>query len=213
MPGARNGALSAADVLTAARVLIAAAIWPFALAGDGRLVGAGLIAAGATDVLDGYIARRTGRQSSRGARLDAIADAALMLSTAGCLQVLHPEIASEAWPVLTAAAGAYALSLVAGGVDPRQPAGKLAGGLLYLFALLTLLTGVYDALLLDVALLALTVSCLQTILTATRTSQALARLRRILSHTPQASKGVSSSAPAVTRVTTSATPSASDARP
>ena len=213
LPGRGNEAVSAADWLTSARVLLVVVLWPVALAGAGLLVGLGLIAAGLTDALDGYVARRTGRQSLRGARLDAVADIALMVSAAAWLELLHPQIAAESWPILAATGILYGLSLLAGGADPRQVSGKVAGGLLYLFALFTLLTDMYEAVLLDAALLALAVSSLETIFKATTTIHAMDRASRARSQAPQALKRVSRSTAAAASIATSATPSASDARP
>lgn len=213
LPVRRNEAMSAADWLTSARLLLVVLLWPVAVAGAGVLVGLGLIAAGLTDALDGYVARRSGRQSTRGARLDAVADIAVMLSAAAWLELLHPQIAAESWPILTVTAVLYAASLGAGGVDPRQASGKVAGGLLYLFALLTLLTGEYEALLLAAALVALAVSSLETIFKATTTIHATARASRTRSHAPQALKGVSRSTAPLASVVTSPTPSATDTRP
>ena len=75
--------MSAADWLSSLRLMLVPLIWIPALQGHGRLVGLGLIAAGATDVLDGYLARRRGEVAPRGARLDAIADIVLLVSAAG----------------------------------------------------------------------------------------------------------------------------------
>ena len=216
MPGRRNGAISGADWLTFARVLLVVVLWPVAVAGAGLLVGLGLIAAGLTDALDGHVARRTGRQSVRGARLDAVADIALMLSAAVWLDLLHPLIAIENRPLLVVTAVLYVASSIAGViafrrlVDPRQVSAKVAGGLLYLFALLT---GVYEALLLDAALVALAVSSLEAIFEATTTIHARARSSRIRSQAPQALKGVSRSTAAAASIATSAAPSATDIRP
>jgi len=205
--------MSLADWLTSARVLIVIVLWPVAVAGAGVLVGLGVIAAGLTDVLDGNVARRTGLQSARGARLDAVADIALMISAAAWLELLHPQIAAEGWPIMAATGVLYGLSLLAGGVDSRQLSGQVAGGLLYVFALFTLLTGLYEALLLDVALLALAVSSLETIFKATTTIHASARDSRTRSQAPQALKGVSRSTAPLASIVTSPTPSATDSRP
>ncbi|TMC69202.1 MAG: CDP-alcohol phosphatidyltransferase family protein [Chloroflexi bacterium] len=66
-----------ADAVTWLRLLLLPVIWVLAMLGHGRLVGAGLVLAGVTDFLDGYLARRLGQESSAGARLDAIADRSL----------------------------------------------------------------------------------------------------------------------------------------
>jgi len=182
-------------------------IWPFALAGQARFVGVGLILAGLSDVADGYLARRLRQTSRRGARWDAIADTALMVSAGAWLGLLHPEIVRDNAPLLAIAAMAYATStsasLIAQGrlVDPRQLSSKVAGGLLYAFALITLLTGAYEPLLLTLALFALTVACADALLVAlvgkraermTTPDRATPSMQR--SHTPHASNEVVSSA-------------------
>jgi len=58
------------DLLSGARILLIPALTMAALAGNGRLLGFGLLLAGATDFLDGYLARRLSAASPRGARLD-----------------------------------------------------------------------------------------------------------------------------------------------
>ena len=211
--GRRNTATSAADWLTSSRLLIAFVLWPVAVAGQARIVGVGLIAAGLTDVLDGHLARRTGRQSAHGERFDSVADTTLMLSAAVWIGLLHPQIASENWQILTASVVLYVLSMIAGGADPKQASGKVAGGLLYLFALFTLLTGVYSAALLDVALVALTASSLETIFKATKTIHSRARARIARSHRPHASNEVVTNTAAAANITTSATPSPTETRP
>src|SRR2546422_5319511 len=99
--------MSAVDCLTFSRLLLVPFIWLLALQGQGRLVGFGLIGAGLTDVLDGYLARRLGQVSTRGARLDAIADVVLLVSAAAWLQLLRPEIARGNGPLPPLAALVY----------------------------------------------------------------------------------------------------------
>src|SRR5256885_8460108 len=66
-------AMSVPDWLSAARLILVGLLSPFALAGEERVVGMGLIAAGLTDALDGLVARRLGVASRRGAGLGAVA--------------------------------------------------------------------------------------------------------------------------------------------
>ena len=211
--------MSVADYLTLLRLLLVPFIWLLALQGQGRLVGLGLIAAGVTDALDGYLARRLGQVSTRGARLDAIADIVLLVSAAAWLQLQHPQIAREEGATLAVAATAYASGLMAGllafrrVVDPRQLSSKIAGGALYAFALFTLLTGDYEPLLLRLALLALVVSSIESIVTAIRTIQASGIARSSRSQAPQASNDVASRTSPLTSIVTSATPTASDTGP
>ena len=125
--------MSAADRLTATRLLLVLLIWPLALGGQGRLLGLALIVAALTDALDGYLARRLGVVSASGARLDAIADTALLVSAAAWLELLHPRLIPDNIVVLSVTCTLYAASVGAGWVafrrlvDPRRLSAKIAG--------------------------------------------------------------------------------------
>lgn len=218
--------MTAADCISALRLALVLLIWPFALFGQGRLVGIGLILAGLTDVADGYLARRLHQTSRRGARWDAIADTSLMVSAAAWLEVLHPEIVRDNAALLAVAVIAYAAStstsLIVHGrlVDPRQLSSKVAGGLLYAFALITLLTGAYEPLLLTLALLALTIACAEAVVVAVvrkraerMTTPARAAASRQRSQTPHASNDVASSASPITSSPTSVAATSRSTRP
>ncbi|HEY0832172.1 MAG TPA: CDP-alcohol phosphatidyltransferase family protein [Candidatus Dormibacteraeota bacterium] len=210
--------MSAADWISAARLLLVPLLWPLALTGHGRMVGIGLLLAGVTDFLDGRLARRTGGGSRRGARLDALADTVLLISAAAWLQILHPEILRENGALLAVTATVYAASLAAGIVafrrlvDPRQISAKVAGGMLYAFALITFLTGAYEPLLLALAALALAVSSAEGVVVAIRTIHAKARARRQRSHAPHASNDAASRTGAATSMPTSPRPIATEIR-
>lgn len=98
------------------------------------------IAAGLSDMLDGFVARRTGSTSALGARLDSIADLVFLVV---CLIRLLPVLALPAW--LWVWAGLIALlrlvNLVSGYVCRGKPmllhtgANKLTGALLFLLPL------------------------------------------------------------------------------
>jgi cardiolipin synthase (CMP-forming) len=204
--------MTAADWLSASRLALAAALWLPALMGHGRVVGIGLILAGITDALDGRLARRLGTASRLGARLDASADLALMIS-AGCwLGILHPALWTDNSTWLVLAALMYivssAVSWLAFGrlVDPSQVTGKLAGGLLYGFALVTLLSGAAEPLLLRIALLALALACAETLVRAISTIQASGIASSTRSHAPHAPNGVASKTAPSTSIATSAAP-------
>lgn len=211
--------MSAADALTWLRLLLVALIWPLAAGGQGTVVGLGLIAAGLTDALDGYVARRLGQASMRGARLDAIADTVLLASVAAWVQLLHPEISRESGALLAAVAAIYAAGVAASligsrrMVDPRQLTSKIAGAALYAFALITLLTGAYEPLLLRLALFALTVSSIESVFAAIRTIQARGTESSKRSQAPQASKDVASSPSPIASIPNSAMPTANEIRP
>jgi phosphatidylglycerophosphate synthase len=166
-PGNRHWRV--ADTLTWLRLVLLPVLWVPALAGEGGIVGMGLIAAGVTDFLDGYIARTLGQASAAGARLDSIADTLLLVSAAAWIEVLHPEIASDNSTVIGATFVVYGASLAVGFIkfgkvgNLHLYSSRIAGGLLYTFAVFTLLTGVYEPLLLTLAAAALILSSVETV--------------------------------------------------
>jgi len=199
------------DWISATRLGLVVLLWPAAIAGQGRLVGIGLVLAAVSDVVDGYLARRMGCVSTRGARLDAVADSALMLSAGAWLAILHPTLLGDNAPVLAAGAlyaASTAASYLAFGrlVDPRQLSAKVAGALLYGFALVTFLTGSYEPILLRIALLALAASCVEGFMKAIRTIQVSAIASKPRSHKPHASNGVMTNTAAATSIASSAKP-------
>jgi phosphatidylglycerophosphate synthase len=159
-----------ADAITWLRLLSLPFIWWLALVGEARLVALGLVLAGLTDFLDGLIARRLGQESSEGARLDAIADVLLLLSATTWLGLLHPEILRENAGLIAVTSVIYVTSLAIGLVRFRRfgnrhlYSAKVAGGLLYLFAIATLGFGGYSRLLLTLGALALIISAVETTL-------------------------------------------------
>jgi cardiolipin synthase len=68
------------NALTILRLLMAAPIALLVLAGDSALAMALFIAAGATDAIDGWLAKHFGWQSQLGGWLDPLADKALVLA-------------------------------------------------------------------------------------------------------------------------------------
>lgn len=204
--------MTAADWLTVARLALAASLWPLALSGHAQAAAAGLLLAGATDVLDGRLARLGGVASRRGARLDALADAALMVSVGALLAFLHPALLRDAGVLIGLTAAVYLIATVTSWivsrrlVDPAQVSGKLAGGLLYGFALLTLASGTGEPLLLAIALWALVVASAETLLRAIRTIQVRAIARKARSQAPHAVNGVASSTAAAASIAASAAP-------
>jgi phosphatidylglycerophosphate synthase len=161
--------LRIADALTWLRLVLLPVIWWLALVGHGPMVGLALVLAGMTDVLDGFLARHLGQESPEGARLDSIADILLLLSAMFCIELLHPEIARENPALVTGVFSVYFLSLAVGLVKFRRLgnlhlySSKVAGGFLYAFAVLTLVTGSYDRRLLALAVVAFTISSSETL--------------------------------------------------
>ena len=93
--------------------------------------------AGVTDMLDGYVARRTGTESEFGARLDSIADLVLVVV---CLAKILPAIDVPTW--LWAWVAAIALVKAANAISgfvverrlvmPHTKANKVAGLMIFL---------------------------------------------------------------------------------
>lgn len=161
--------LRMADALTWLRLLLLPVIWWLALLGQGPLVGLALLLAGITDFLDGFLARRLGQETPEGAGLDSIADILLLLSAMLCIELLHPEIARENPGLVAGAFSVYLMSQAVGLIKFRRLLNvhlyspKVAGGLLYAFAVLTLVTGGYERPLLALAAVAWIISSLETL--------------------------------------------------
>jgi cardiolipin synthase len=161
--------LRVADAITWQRLLMLPVIWWFALLGQGGIVAIGLLIAGGTDMLDGFAARRTGSESPAGATRDLIADTLLLLSAAAWIGLLHPEVVRDNVALLAGSLSIYLASLTVAWLRfHRLPnlhlySSKAAGGLLYAFALMTLISGRYDRLLLVLAAAAFIVSCVETL--------------------------------------------------
>ena len=211
--------MAPADLVTVTRLLLIGPLWLLALSGNGRLLGCGLILAGLTDVIDGRLARRLGQESVRGARLDAIADTALLISAAVWLDFLHPEITRDNGALLISAGMVYSTALAAGWlafrrfVNPRQLSAKFAGGLLYAFALVTFLTGDYEVVLLRVAVFVLVVASVEGLVAATRTIHASGIASSNRSQAPHTTTGDPSRASPIASMTSSAIPVAKDVTP
>lgn len=93
------------NILSLARLVIfLPVLWILALNGQSVWLGVVLVAALATDALDGYCARRFGQVTAIGARLDSVADNSLMLSAVIWLLTLRPEVLHDRNGVILALA-------------------------------------------------------------------------------------------------------------
>lgn len=157
------------NLLTGLRLALIPILSLVAIAGQGRLVGFGLLAAGTTDFLDGYAARRLGVAGPAGARLDAAADNLLLLAAAAWVWHFHPAIVLD--NLALSAASVYVVSLIAGVLRFGRTSvslysSKVAGGCLYAFALITFVTGNYLPAVVTLAATALLVSSMETVVAA-----------------------------------------------
>ncbi|HUG41520.1 MAG TPA: CDP-alcohol phosphatidyltransferase family protein [Longimicrobiales bacterium] len=131
---------SPADHLTAFRLLALPVLWALAVTGRGVALGIGLALAGLTDVLDGPVARRTGRSTRFGSQLDSIADLLLMGSTVVWMALLQPGFFAENARALLVWVGIGAASVVVTWVrlgrfgDLHLYSAKAAGVVGYVFA-------------------------------------------------------------------------------
>lgn len=141
---------SPADHLTAFRLLALPALWALALTGHGVALGIGLALAGLTDVLDGPVARRTGRSTRFGSQLDSIADLLLMGSTVAWMALLRPAFLVENAIALLVWAGIGIAALVVLWVrfgrfgDLHLYSAKAAGVVGYVFAVWLFIFGDYS---------------------------------------------------------------------
>jgi phosphatidylglycerophosphate synthase len=227
--------------LSSTRLLLVPIIWFPALAGQDRLVGIGLVIAGLTDFLDGYLARRLGTANLKGAQLDALADNLLLLSAAAWIELLHPEVLDQNTVLLGTTFAIYAASLVVVLVRFRKfenlnlYSTKVAGGLMYAFAVVTLMSGAYEPLLLRVAAAAFIVASAEIIIAAlllspaseirgslliartkrtdTSNIQTIGSVRKERSQSPQLANPVGSKAAPASSMSAAATPKPNDDRP
>lgn len=172
--------------LTALRLLAVPPLWAMALLDQPRLVGAGLLLALLTDVLDGRLARRLGQASAFGAAFDSLADKALTLSVVGWLLLLRPELFRERWLWIAVAAVGFAASLLTGWIKFGRPAplhlhsARLGGFVQALFVLHALLAERYSPLLLAAALGLGTLATLEEIAVQLTHPQPDAQIRSIV---------------------------------
>lgn len=132
--------------ITALRLAALPGLWILAALHETTLLAIGLSLAALTDVVDGIVARRTGRTTRFGRRLDSVADHLLTASTVVWLFWLRPDFVARERVALSVWAGFGLLVLLVGWVRFRQIGGlhlysaKAAGVLGYLVAIGVLLT-------------------------------------------------------------------------
>ncbi|MGE3797840.1 MAG: CDP-alcohol phosphatidyltransferase family protein [Thermomicrobiales bacterium] len=83
---------SPSDWLSLVRLSLAPVLWMLAASRKRTSVGAGVAISAATDVLDGVIARRSGKRSPFGSQFDTVADMAIIVSAPGWMALLYPEV-------------------------------------------------------------------------------------------------------------------------
>jgi len=173
------------NLLSGFRLLLAVALWIPAMLDLPLVVGAGLVMAGLTDVLDGFLARRWGVATEYGSRLDSAADMVLVVCAAFWVILVEPSVFFDnkllvlSWMLMGTA------SLVVGLVKFRRipdlhlymtKASSAAG---YVFIIFMFVVG-YSAALFYIASALLIISTLESLLLQLLTHKPDKRVRSIL---------------------------------
>jgi CDP-diacylglycerol--glycerol-3-phosphate 3-phosphatidyltransferase/cardiolipin synthase len=123
--------------LTICRLVLAVPFTVAVLEGRSQTALLLLAAAGATDALDGWLARRLGATSRLGAHLDVLADVAVILGGLGACVALGVYPSWLFWLIAAMAAQFFVTTKL--GVVVYDPLGKYFGGALWGVLVLTLL--------------------------------------------------------------------------
>lgn len=179
--------LAPADYLTLPRLLSVPVLWLIAVEGSLFWLGIGLALAGLTDVLDGPVARYTGKSSPYGGQLDSAADILLMASIFWWFVLLAPGFfLDNATPlVIWAALGTVAVlaTYIKFGRlgNLHLYSAKVAGVLGYLFAVWFFVFGDYSPVFFGVAVTMAILAAAEMLLVALIRPSADDRIRSILS--------------------------------
>jgi len=136
--------------LTASRLLLLPVLWVLALLDQPVWLGIGVMVASITDMLDGYLSRRWNQTSAFGARLDALADHLLAISTTLWLVLLRPFFFREqmgpliAWSVFALLVLAVSWLKFRRAVNLHLYTSKAAVILAFLFGVPLLILGRYS---------------------------------------------------------------------
>ena len=100
------------NLLSGLRLLLVPIMWGLAFMNLSFYVGIGLIVAGVTDFLDGFIARRFTVSTAFGAKLDSLADDLMIVSVIIWVFMLRPEIVTDHPSLIFIGIGMYGLSML-----------------------------------------------------------------------------------------------------
>ena len=157
------------NLLTAIRFISVPILWVCAFLRLPQYIGVGLILAGLTDALDGFVARKMDQTSDFGSKFDSIADQFLQLPAVVWVFMLMPEIFSENQFLSLAALVIYVLSLTVGLIKFKRVANlhlylsKIGGVFLFLFMVHAFITGQYNKSLFVLASVGFIVSSTETL--------------------------------------------------
>lgn len=169
--------LAPADYLTGLRLLSVPLLWVLALRASTFWLGIGFGIAGLTDVLDGPVARHTGKSSEFGGQMDSAADILLMASVFWWFVLITPEFFLENATPLVIWAVIGTVSVVATYVrfgrmgNLHLYSAKLAGVLGYLFVVSYFVFGDYSRLFFAIAMGAAILASTETLLFALTRSE------------------------------------------
>lgn len=178
--------LSPADYLSLTRLLLLPALWVLAVLDESRVLGYGLALAGVTDVLDGPVARITGRSTRFGSQLDSFADILLMASIFWWFVLMRPEFFVDnaipliVWAVVGTAAVIATLVKFGAVGNLHLYSTKTAGVLGYVFAVWVFIFGSYSPIFFDVAVTAAIVAATESLLVALTRDEVSERIGSIL---------------------------------
>lgn len=178
--------LAPADYLTLPRLLSVPVLWVLASLESTFWLGIGLALAGLTDVLDGPVARYTGKSSRFGGQLDSAADILLMGSIFWWFVLLTPEFFLESATPLVIWAVVGTVSVVATYIkfgrfgNLHLYSAKAAGVLGYLFVVWYFVLGDYSPVFFAVAVTVAILAATETLLVALTRREASDRIGSIL---------------------------------
>ena len=156
----RHGYINIPNTLSFIRLLLVPVLWVLAFMDMPRYVGIGLLLAGLSDALDGFIARRWGMVSAYGSRLDSIADVSVIISAVFCVVLLMPGIIFDHKLLVTLWVLLEVTTITVGWIKFRRIANlhlyltKAAGVIAYVFVIVAFIFG-YSEVLFYLALTAL----------------------------------------------------------
>lgn len=177
--------LTPADYLTGFRLLSVPFLWALASLESTFWLGIGLAVAGLTDVLDGPVARQTGKSSEFGGQMDSTADILLMASIFWWFVLLTPEFfLDNATPLVVWAiigtVGVVATYVKFGRLgNLHLYSAKTAGVLGYLFAIWYFVVGDYSPIFFGIAVTAAIIASTETLLVALTRREASDRIGSI----------------------------------
>lgn len=154
------------NVLSLLRLLSVPVLWALALMDMPRYVGIGLLLAGLSDALDGFIARRWSIATAYGSRLDSLADMSVLVSTVFWVVLLMPGIIFDHKLLVSVWVTLEALAILVGWIKFRRIANlhlyssKAAGVVAYAFVITAFIFG-YNETLFYVALAVLVVASVE----------------------------------------------------